>query len=87
MNLLSNIDSSLPFSVEELLCIQMQDYTMERCELILEQQNKGGIATIPFYSELYPKCLLDILGDDTPLLIHIPGHIFRKQAYSHNRFT
>lgn len=76
MNLSNNIDkNSLPFSVEELLCIQMQDYTMERCELILEQQNKEGIATIPFYSELYPKYLLDILGDDAPLLIHISGDL------------
>lgn len=76
MNLNSNIDkSSLPFSVEELLCIQMQDYTMERCKLILEQQNKEGVITIPFYFELYPKYLLGILGDDAPLLIHISGDL------------
>lgn len=76
MSLSSNIDkSSLPFSIEELLCIQMQDYTMEGCKLILEQQNKEGVITIPFYSELYPKYLLDILGDDAPLLIHISGDL------------
>lgn len=76
MNLNSNIDkSSLRFSVEELLCLQMKDYTMERCKFILEQQNKEGITTIPFYFELYPKYLLDILGNDAPLLIHISGDL------------
>lgn len=76
MSINSSIDKScLPFSIEELLCFQMQDYTMERCKLILEQQNKKGITTIPFYSELYPKYLLDILGDDAPLLIHISGDL------------
>ncbi len=65
MNINSNTSKrGLRFSVEDLLCLQMQDYTRERCKLILEQQNKEGITTIPFHCELYPKCLLDILGND-----------------------
>lgn len=42
----SNIDKScLPLSVEEFLCLQIQDYTMERYKFILEELLKAEPCT------------------------------------------